>query len=78
MVRSKWKNNIRLRKSLKLKKGTKIFSRTSCILEEFVGKIIKVHKGNGYITIRVTPKMIGHKFGEFAPTRKPFSFKKKR
>src|SRR5688572_30743033 len=44
-------------------------SRASQIMPEFVGKIFRVHCGNRYQVVRVTDLMVGHKLGEFAPTR---------
>ncbi len=45
------------------------WSRRSVILPEFVGINIAVHNGNKFIPIFVTENMVGHKLGEFAPTR---------
>jgi len=53
-------------------------SRNSVILPQFVGKTIQVHNGKSYAKVNVTENMIGHKLGEFAPTRKRFSFKQKK
>ena len=47
----------------------KIWSRRSTILPQFVGLTFGVHNGNKFIPVLVTEEMIGHKFGEFAPTR---------
>ena len=52
-------------------KGTKTWSRRSIILPQFVGLTFQVHNGNRFIPVRVTEEMIGHRFGEFSPTRKP-------
>ncbi|MEI6832705.1 MAG: 30S ribosomal protein S19 [bacterium] len=51
------------------KKPVKTWSRRSTILPEFVGVTFAVHNGNKFITVPVTEHMVGHKFGEFAPTR---------
>lgn len=48
----------------------KTWSRDSTILSNFVGLTFQVHKGNGFIDVKVVQDMIGHKLGEFAPTRK--------
>jgi len=49
------------------------------ILPKDVGISVAVHNGNKYVTLRITPQMAGHKFGEFAQTRKkPLHKKKKR
>ncbi|MCH9044729.1 MAG: 30S ribosomal protein S19 [SAR324 cluster bacterium] len=45
------------------------WSRRSVILPEFVGLNVAVHNGNKFIPIFVTENMVGHKLGEFAPTR---------
>merc|ERR1712238_640443 len=52
-------------------------SRRSTIIPQFVGFTFNVHNGNKFLKLKVTEEMIGHKFGEFSPTRKKFSFKKK-
>lgn len=51
------------------KKIIKTWSRTSMILPEFVGHTIAVHNGNKMIPVYITENMVGHKLGEFAPTR---------
>ena len=47
----------------------KTWSRRSTITPDFVGHTIAVHNGNKFIPVYVTENMVGHKFGEFAPTR---------
>ena len=47
----------------------KTWSRRSTILPQFVGLTFGVHNGKKFIPVLVTENMIGHKFGEFAPTR---------
>jgi small subunit ribosomal protein S19 len=47
----------------------KIWSRRSTILPQFVGLTFGVHNGQKFIPVMVTDNMIGHKFGEFSPTR---------
>ena len=51
------------------KKVLKTWSRASTIFPEFVGHTIAVHDGKKHIPVYVTEDMVGHKFGEFAPTR---------
>ncbi|UCD64374.1 MAG: 30S ribosomal protein S19 [Candidatus Zixiibacteriota bacterium] len=51
------------------KKVVKTWSRRSTILPEFVGHTFAVHNGNKFIPIYITENMVGHKLGEFAPTR---------
>ena len=47
----------------------KTWSRASVISPDFVGLTIAVHNGNKFIPVYVTENMVGHKLGEFAPTR---------
>ncbi len=47
----------------------KTWSRRSMISPDFVGLTIAVHNGNKFIPVYVTEMMVGHKLGEFAPTR---------
>ena len=51
------------------KKVLKTWSRASTIFPEFVGHTIAVHDGRKHIPVYVTEDMVGHKLGEFAPTR---------
>jgi small subunit ribosomal protein S19 len=51
------------------KKVVKTWSRRSTILPEMIGHTIAVHNGRKFIPVYVTEQMIGHKLGEFAPTR---------
>src|SRR5580698_5927342 len=51
------------------KKVVKTWSRRSTILPEFVGHTIAVHNGKKFIPVYVTENMVGHKLGEFSPTR---------
>jgi len=51
------------------KKVVKTWSRASTISPEFVGHTIAVHNGNKFIPVYITENMVGHKLGEFAPTR---------
>lgn len=51
------------------KKIIKTWSRASTIIPDFVGHTIAVHNGNKMIPIYITENMVGHKLGEFAPTR---------
>ena len=47
----------------------RMWSRRSTILPQFVGLTFGVHNGRNFIPVLVTENMVGHKFGEFAPTR---------
>ncbi|MFT5513894.1 MAG: small subunit ribosomal protein S19 [Bacteroidia bacterium] len=51
------------------KSVVKTWSRRSMITPDFVGHTIAVHNGNKFIPVYVTENMVGHKLGEFAPTR---------
>jgi small subunit ribosomal protein S19 len=53
----------------KKKTVIKTWSRASIISPDFVGQTIAVHNGNKFIPVYVTENMVGHKLGEFAPTR---------
>ena len=78
MTRSVWKGPFVDRHLLKkvekhrageLKGVVKTWSRRSTILPQMVGITFGVHNGNKFIPVLVTDNMIGHKLGEFAPTR---------
>ena len=47
----------------------KTWSRSSTIFPDFVGHTVAVHDGRKHVPVYVTEDMVGHKFGEFAPTR---------
>ena len=51
------------------KKVIKTWARSSTIIPDFVGHTFAVHNGNKFIPVYVTENMVGHKLGEFAPTR---------
>jgi small subunit ribosomal protein S19 len=51
------------------KKVVRSWSRRSTILPEFVGHTVAVHNGKKFIPVYVTENMVGHKLGEFSPTR---------
>jgi small subunit ribosomal protein S19 len=62
-----------LKKIKKWKEGdptVRTYKRNSTIIEDLVGYTIDVHNGKDFISVYVRPEMIGHKLGEFAPTRK--------
>lgn len=78
MARSVWKgpfvDGYLLKKAEKVqdsgrKEVIKTWSRRSTILPQFVGLTFGVHNGHKFIPVLVSEHMIGHKFGEFAPTR---------
>ncbi|MDD4699127.1 MAG: 30S ribosomal protein S19 [Oscillospiraceae bacterium] len=51
------------------KRVLKTWSRASTIFPDFVGHTVAVHDGRKHVPVYVTEDMVGHKFGEFAPTR---------
>jgi small subunit ribosomal protein S19 len=78
MTRSVWKgpfvDSYMLKKADKARGSSrneiiKTWSRRSTILPQFVGLTFGVYNGKKFIPVTVTENMIGHKFGEFAPTR---------
>ena len=78
MARSVWKGPFvdgYLLKKAETSRGSgssavvKMWSRRSTILPQFVGLTFGVHNGQKHIPVHVTEDMVGHKFGEFAPTR---------
>lgn len=84
MNRVKWKgpyitNNLlkKIKNSiLKTKVNIKTVSKNSVILPKLVGFTVQVYNGKVFVNIKVINEMVGHKFGEFVPTRKQFSYKK--
>ena len=78
MARSVWKgpfiDGYLLKKADKVRESgrnevIKTWSRRSTILPQFVGLTFVVHNGNKFIPVSVSEEMVGHKLGEFAPTR---------
>jgi small subunit ribosomal protein S19 len=59
------------------KKLIKVWSRRSVIIPEFIDQSFEIHNGKSFISLIVNEDMIGHKFGEFASTRKKTIHKKK-
>ena len=62
-----------LKKIKKWKEGDpplRTYKRNSAISEDLVGHTIAVHNGKDFISVYIRPEMIGHRLGEFAPTRK--------
>lgn len=56
----------------------KTLSRNVVITPNFLSLNLEVYNGTKFIKVLITSDMINHKLGEFVPTRKPFSFKKKK
>lgn len=84
MSRAKWKGPFIDENSLKnLQKSKKNYtkitvSRNATILPKFIESTVEVYNGKKFSDITITEEMVGHKFGEFVPTRKRFAFKKKK
>lgn len=55
--------------STNTRKAIKTWSRRSTIFPEMIGHTLMVHNGKNFIPVYVTENMVGHKLGEFAPTR---------
>ena len=68
-VDEKLENKLVSMSGSKKKKILKTWSRRSIITPNFVGHTIAVHNGNKFIPVFVSENMVGHKLGEFAPTR---------
>src|SRR2546421_10331971 len=62
-------NKVRAMNERSEKRVMKTWSRASTITPDFVGHTFAVHNGNKFIPVYVTENMVGHKLGEFAPTR---------
>jgi small subunit ribosomal protein S19 len=83
MSRSKWKGPFVYTKlfkdvhNKKSKKNIKTLSRQSEITPRFIGLIFEVYNGKSFSKIEITEDMVGFRLGEFSPTRRKFSFKKK-
>ena len=79
MPRSVWKgpfvDGYLLAKAEKAQEGSgrreaiKTWSRRSTIMPQFIGLTFQVHNGHKFLPVNVSEEMVGHKFGEFAPTR---------
>ena len=78
MARSIWKGpfvqpslikKVEKQKSSDSKRPIKTWSRNSTIIPEFIGQKFEIHNGKKFIPITVSEEMIGHKLGEFSPTR---------
>ena len=76
MTRSLWKGPF-VNPTILTAKTNAVWYRHSSILPQFVHKKFKIHNGKSFIEIEIQESMIGHKFGEFALTRKRPTHKKK-
>ncbi len=68
-VEERLKNRIAKLNEANTKKPVKTWSRASTIYPDFVGHTIAVYNGKKHIPVYCTAEMVGHKLGEFAPTR---------
>ena len=68
-VDEKLLGKVRVANEKKDRRPIKTWSRRSTITPEFVGVTLSVHNGKSFINVFVTENMVGHKLGEFAPTR---------
>ena len=80
MPRSVWKGPWfvvfpNLRESILNKTVIRTDVRACTILPSFVGARFAVHNGKDYVPVNITEEMVGHKLGEFAPTRKRFHYR---
>ena len=68
-IEEKLLRKVEVMNSMNTRSVIRTWSRASTISPEFVGHTIGVHNGNKFIPVYVTENMVGHKLGEFAPTR---------
>ena len=64
------KEKVEAARASKDRRPIKTWSRRSTVLPDFIGLTIAVHNGRQHIPVYVTENMVGHKLGEFSPTRK--------
>ena len=76
MKRAKWKGPSIKPKVIQQK--LLILPRNSDITAQIAGLVCHVHSGRKFVKLNLTDEMIGHKVGEFVPTRERFEFKKKK
>jgi len=68
-VDSKLLKKIEEMNRIREKRVIKTWSRRSTVVPEFVGHTLAIHNGKKFIPVYITENMVGHKLGEFAPTR---------
>jgi small subunit ribosomal protein S19 len=68
-IQQKLLTKVETMNSSNAKKVIKTWARSSTIIPDFVGHTFAVHNGNKFIPVYVTENMVGHKLGEFSPTR---------
>ncbi len=79
MSRSKWKGpSIKASSNFKYFEKTIILPRNFEITSKIINQNFNVHTGKKFLKISITNDMVGHKIGEFVPTRETFIFKKKK
>lgn len=78
MKRSKWKGPLVIRLKENSEKKVTLLPRNLEITSQIIGLTCNVHTGKKYIKLTLNDEMIGHKVGEFVPTREKFEFKKKK
>lgn len=83
MSRSNWKGPFSIvlqtiKEKEKIVQQKKIWSRASMILPVHLGGQVKIYNGKSWISVRILEEMVGHKFGEFASTRKKTIHKSKK
>ncbi len=69
IAKSLYKKVVEQNKSGSRKTLIKTFSRTSTIIPEMVGLTVSVYNGKTWVPVYITENLVGHKLGEFAPTR---------
>jgi len=68
-VEAKLIKKVEVMEDSKRRAPIKTWSRRSVILPEFIGHTFSVHNGRSFVNVLVTENMVGHKLGEFSPTR---------
>ncbi|XBW36473.1 hypothetical protein QEN19_002051 [Hanseniaspora menglaensis] len=78
LLRATWKGPnivpLPIKEALQMKKPIRTQARAATILPQFIGLEFQIHNGKEYIQVKISEDMVGHKLGEFAPTRKPFKY----
>ncbi len=69
VAKSLYKKVLEAQGSTKVRKEIKTYSRCTTIIPEMVGLTISVHNGRIFVPVYVTENLVGHKLGEFSPTR---------
>ncbi|ORY45434.1 putative mitochondrial ribosomal protein S19 [Leucosporidium creatinivorum] len=77
LARSAWKGPFftsfpNIAESLRTNAPIRTSARACTVLPNFIGMRFLVHNGKQYVPVSITPEMVGHKLGEFAPSRQPY------